>query len=234
MIIGPVELLPALKRTVDEDSEVLAFSDAEALRALEVVSRRRPGVVIVEQTFAATPRGAALISRVKADPTLTHSVIRLVGGAPEQVPAAPPTAASGGPAVATSTPGAPGSAPATPRATPRTSPVMPLDQRGTRRRPRVKIAGLVELIADGNVAAVVDLSPIGAQVVSAVILKPNQKLRVILADDQATLRFSARVAWASFEIPPKSGPRYRAGLAFLDADAEAVAAFCVRHKVSEP
>ena len=44
------------------------------------------------------------------------------------------------------------------------------------------------------------------------------------------VRFNAAVAWASFEIPPNSGPRYRAGLAFVDADAPAVDAFCIRHR----
>jgi hypothetical protein len=44
------------------------------------------------------------------------------------------------------------------------------------------------------------------------------------------VRFNASVAWASFEIPPRSDPRYRAGLEFLDADQGAVGAFCVRHR----
>ena len=61
-------------------------------------------------------------------------------------------------------------------------------------------------------------------------LKPNQKVRMILTDDKATIRFGAIVAWASFEIPPKDGPRYRAGIEFIDADAEALEAFCIRHK----
>ena len=34
------------------------------------------------------------------------------------------------------------------------------------------------------------------------------------------MRCQAVVAWASFEMPPDSGPRYRAGLQFIDADAE--------------
>jgi hypothetical protein len=38
------------------------------------------------------------------------------------------------------------------------------------------------------------------------------------------------VAWASFEIPPKDGPRYRAGIEFVDADATALEGFCNRHK----
>jgi hypothetical protein len=88
----------------------------------------------------------------------------------------------------------------------------------------------VEVVADGNAATLVNLSMVGAQVVSPVILKPNQKLRMTLADEQVTLRFGGVVAWASFEIPPGSGPRYRAGVEFLDADGGAVEAFRLRHK----
>jgi hypothetical protein len=35
-------------------------------------------VVTLEQLFAATPRGAALIHRIKADPSLVQSEIRVV------------------------------------------------------------------------------------------------------------------------------------------------------------
>jgi hypothetical protein len=85
-------------------------------------------------------------------------------------------------------------------------------------------------MVDGNQAALVDLSTIGAQVVTTSVLKPNQRVRMALQDDEATVRFNAAVAWASFEIPPKSGPRYRAGLQFIDANKDAVDAYCQRHK----
>jgi hypothetical protein len=38
------------------------------------------------------------------------------------------------------------------------------------------------------------------------------------------------VAWASFEIPTGSGPRYRAGVEFFNADTSALDAFCARHR----
>jgi PilZ domain-containing protein len=212
VLIGAPEVLPGLKKSIDPNAELLTFADVDALRALEVISRRRPDAVIAEKTFAATPRGAALINRIKADPTLIKSEIRVVGPKPTDLR----IVSAGESSVAVSEPAA--AAPA------------PLDQRGTRRAPRYKIAGLVEIVADGNVATVVDLSTIGAQIVSASILKPNQKVRMILTDDKATIRFGAIVAWASFEIPPKDGPRYRAGIEFIDADAEALQAFCIRHK----
>jgi hypothetical protein len=46
------------------------------------------------------------------------------------------------------------------------------------------------------------------------------------------VRFSAIVAWASFEIPPKSGPQYRAGINFVDANPPALEAFCARHRAT--
>jgi PilZ domain-containing protein len=83
---------------------------------------------------------------------------------------------------------------------------------------------------DGNVATLVNLSTIGAQVMSSTVLKPNQRVRMALNDDHGSVRFNASVAWASFEIPRETSPRYRAGLEFVDADGSAVDAFCARHK----
>ena len=83
---------------------------------------------------------------------------------------------------------------------------------------------------DGKSASVIDLSAVGAQIVSPAVLKPNQKIAVVLQDDMTSIRFTASVVWTSFEIPPNSGPRYRAGLDFQDADAEAVGAFCERNQ----
>jgi hypothetical protein len=55
-------------------------------------------------------------------------------------------------------------------------------------------------------------------------------VKMALSDDHDSLRFNAAVAWASFEIPPNSGPRYRAGIKFIDADQGVVGGFCQRHK----
>ena len=52
---------------------------------------------------------------------------------------------------------------------------------------------------------------------------------MILGDDLGLAKFSASVAWASFEIP-KGVSRYRAGVEFSDAEASAIDAFCMRHK----
>jgi len=200
----------------EEFSGAQTFSAQEALRALEVITRKRPNVVALEQTFAATTRGAALINRIKADPKLSTCEIRVVAHDSEyaRVPASAAAPVADGSAVAVAVP-APAAA--------------PLDQRGTRRAPRVRIVEGVEVAIDGNVATLVDLSVIGAQVVSPTILKPNQRIRMSMGEANKPLRFSAAVAWASFELA-KTGPRYRAGLEFFDADAKAVEKFCEANK----
>lgn len=228
MIASP-DLLPALKeRSGAVNGEVLTFSDVEALRALQEIVRRRPHAVELERQFAATPRGAALINRIKADPTLAQSELRVVSHdssysrvVPRAAGSAPPAQA---PAVAILE-APPEVAPAVPAV-----PAPPLDQRGTRRAPRFKIAGKMGVLLDGNAATLVDLSTVGAQVVSPTVLKPNQRVRMVLTDDHGVLRFNAAVAWAFFEIPPRRGPQYRAGVNFVDADGNAVGAFCNRHK----
>jgi len=205
VLIASAELLPALApQAATNGAELLAFSDADALHALEVITKRRPKTVTLERLFAATPRGAALIHRIKADPLLLDLEIRVIGD--DAAAAAPPASAATDAVVA------------------------PLDQRGTRRAPRFRIAAAVDVLVDGNVSALVDLSSVGAQVVSPSALKPNQRVRVALSDEAGSVRLNASVAWAKFEIPSGSGPRYRAGLEFVNPDQAAVDAYCARHR----
>lgn len=209
-------MLPALKeRAVAAGiaGELLPFSDANTPLALEAITKRKPNVVALERAFAATPRGAALIMRIKADATLKESEIRVIAHDSDFTRIVPRTPIGGAAP-------APGAAAAT----------APLDQRGTRRAPRFKMKPKTDATIDGKPAAVADLSTVGAQIVSPTILKPNQKIKMALTDDSAKIAFAADIAWSSFEIPPGSAPRYRAGVNFQDADAGQVEEFCGRHK----
>src|SRR5688572_20274152 len=78
VIIGALELLEVLKQNSAFDGEVLVFSDNEPLKAVEAITTRKPAVMSLERLFAATSRGAALINRIKADPALSASEIRVV------------------------------------------------------------------------------------------------------------------------------------------------------------
>jgi hypothetical protein len=110
VVIGARDFLPGLtERAAAINGEVLAFSDGEALRALEEITKRKPRVVALERLFAITPRGAALINRIKADPTLRLSEIRVLEHNTDYTRVVPRPNAAAAPAV---------------------------DQRGTRRAPR--------------------------------------------------------------------------------------------------
>jgi len=213
ILIAAPEHLQALKEREDF-SDAQTFSDSEALRALEVITRKRPQVVALERLFAATTRGAALINRIKADPKLASCEIRIVAHDSEysRVPGARPDSETDGAAGAVAV-----AAPAPVAA--------PLDQTGTRRAPRFPIVDGVEVMVDGNTATLINLSLVGAQVVSPTILKPNQRLRIALVEGRRPIRISAGVAWASFELA-KAGPQYRAGIEFFDAEPDAVEKFC--------
>ena len=210
VLIAAPEHLQALK---GHFADALAFSDADALKALETITRKKPRAVVLERLFAATSRGAALIKRIKADPTLSGCQIKIVSddGTPltsKKMKAESATETSAAPAAPVEPP-----PPAPTKAAP-----APLDQRGTRRAPRVNIAKGIEVMIDGKPASLINLSVVGAQVVSPTILKPNQRVRMVLHEPDGPIRCMAGVAWAAFEMP-KSGPVYRAGIEFFDAEA---------------
>jgi len=224
VLIAAPEHLPALKDHGFADA--LAFSDADALKALEAITREKPRVIALDKVFAATSRGAALIKRIKADPALIGCEIKIVADDGKPLTAkkakkdAPAAAAAPAPVEKDPAPAMTISAPAA-----------PLDQRGTRRAPRFVVANGIEVMIDGNPAALINLSVVGAQVVSPTILKPNQRVRMTLQDRGGPIRVMAGVAWAAFEMP-KSGPVYRAGIEFYDAEAGNVERFIDTNKVS--
>ncbi len=86
------------------------------------------------------------------------------------------------------------------------------------------------MIVEGKTSPLVDLSTVGAQVLSPVVLKPNQVVAAGLVDDVTNAKFKATVAWTRFEILPSGSPVYRSGIDFIDAEAATVDAFCLRYR----
>ena len=204
VVIATGDVLLALeRRAASFGGEILAFSEAQALQALEAIAKRKPAVVALERMFAITPRGAALISRIKADPKLLKTEVRVVAHDSDYVRVSPRQ---------------------------KTEAQKALDQRGTRRAPRFRMKERTPIAIDANAGSIIDLSTIGAQVVCNATLRPQQGITITLTDGSGNQKFGAKVAWASFEIPPNSGPRYRAGIEFVDADAANVDAFIQGHK----
>ena len=68
LVIAAENLMPALRERVKVEGEIATFSDTEPIQALQAIMDDRPALVVLERLFAATPRGAALINRIKSDP----------------------------------------------------------------------------------------------------------------------------------------------------------------------
>jgi hypothetical protein len=218
VLIAEPDQLEVLKTRPDyADAQV--FTDAETPAALEAIITGRPDIVAIERVFAKKSRGAALINRIKADSSLETCEIRIVSADSGATKSSGRGGSTAKPATATATTGISATAAAV------TAPPAALDQKGTRRAQRYKIIEGIEVLIDGNPAMLVDLSTVGAQVVSGTLLKPNQRVRLSFTDGAKPVRFSAGVAWSAFELP-KAGPRYRAGIEFFDADPDAVGRFC--------
>ena len=231
LVIAAENLMPALRDRISVDGDILSFADTEPIQALQVIIEERPALIVLEWLFAATPRGAALINRIKSDPQLAHAEVRVMSHTgdymrqvvkPSVVPAPAPA-----PVTAGHTQAAAPVAAVTTEEAPRS-----LDWHGTRRAPRVRVRNGLELQLDGNPAAVVDLSTVGAQVLSPTVLRPNQKVRITVPSDDFMLRFRGAIAWAKFELPkpPVTSPQYRVGVEFLDGDAAALEKVIDRHR----
>ena len=219
VVIAPPDLLSRLvdRLQSQQPGDILACPDTDIPLAVERVLDTRPDRVALERLFAATSRGAALLTRLKADPMLAHTEFRIVSHDSDYWRVSPRRPASAEP---------------TPAAThPVSSDAVSLDHRGTRRAARVAIQDGIEMLVDGNPARLVDLSAVGGQVLSASVLKPNQRVRVSMVDGRVTLRCQATVIWARFELSRGDlGPRYRAGMEFSGADGDGIAEYARRHQ----
>ena len=96
---------------------------------------------------------------------------------------------------------------------------------------RVPINDGVTVLLNGVASALVDLSTLGAQVVSPSAVYPNRSVRIVLPRDEGDLSCKARIVWARIEQrQDEAEVRYRAGLEFTDADKDAVQVFVTRHR----
>jgi hypothetical protein len=215
VVIGPQDALPSLQERLDPGAEVHPFNESEALEALDHIIRTRPALVAMHDEFADSSRGLALINRIKDDPALAAVEVRVMArNAANNRVAVKRGGGGGGAAVAVDD-----------------APKPALDQKGTRRAPRIRIRDGVEVAVDGNPATLVDLSTVGAQVVSPTILRPNQRVRVILGEGKTAVKCAGAIAWAAFEMPKGMPTRYRAGIDWgVTPEAAGVDGFAKTHK----
>jgi hypothetical protein len=209
LIAAPERIPPLRERIGGVEEEILTFADSEPLLALQSILADPPAIIALERLFAASPRGAALITRIKLDHALDACEIRILAHDSDYSRVSPRTAAP--------------AATSRPRQRPKA-----LD-RGTRRAIRYRLRTDVAMMLENRPAFVVDLSEIGTQVVAHAPLKPRQHVQALLDPGGIELELEGVVVWARVE-PGRAKHAWRAGIEFEAPDRASIARFCEDNK----
>jgi hypothetical protein len=213
VIVARPEIACALQLKWAAENGVRIFRDSDAIRVMQIVATSCPDTIALDPLFAATPRGATLIARIRSDSRLDATEIRLLA-----VEDAAKFAALRDETTLR---------PANPAALIALL-SRPLDWCGTRRATRVAITPDAPAAVNGEPTRLVNLSISGVQVLSAGRLRPAQGFRLTLVNDQLEVRMHAVVAWSTLQ-GSTAAPWYRAGASFVRSDQRAIESFCRRY-----
>jgi PilZ domain len=209
ILIAAPDMVPAMRERLQADTQVVTFADSDPVRAMNAIVLHRPALIVLERLFAASPRGAALIARIKSDRTLDESEIRILSHNSNYQRVSPRRRA------AEPTPAAP-------------TPARPLDP-GTRRAPRFLMKESTQSQVDGQASHLVNLSVIGAQLVAPGTIKPKRAVTVTLGPPRKPVVVAGTVVWARAELS-RTGTVSRIGVEFDDPDRLALETFIDAHR----
>jgi len=196
VFIGSKSLLEAWNACGGHTSQVISIPLTDLACAIELIGEAQPDVVVIEQAVAADGAGSALMDRLHNERYLRGTEVRLL----------PPDRAAD---LMSSGPGD-----LDPQAWLQAL-AQALPPRPERRAARVPAMADEQALIDGQPVTLIDLSAVGAQVRSHTVLRPRQRIRLVLPPERGSVRAVAVVAWSTFEIGPT--PTYRAGVAFTRA-----------------
>jgi hypothetical protein len=197
VLIASEDVLAGWSASAARPAGILALADVDDQHALAVIARRRPQVVVLMQMFAASARGASFVSQLRGNADLAGLDIRVL-------PAARSTLLGSADVLAGHL---------------LASAAQPLPAGPARRAPRIALPSGVEACVEGATAALVNVSPFGAQVVSPKALTPNQQVEMVIDRYHVGLHTRAEIVWSSLELS-RAGITYRAGIAFPAAHPE--------------
>jgi hypothetical protein len=218
VVVADPARMSAIRDGLPTPGRVLRYPTGNLASVFESIRANQPGLIVLDWLFLQTPAGHGFVERIKQ---LNLSKVVLQAALFErgvwtmkpldyQIPDAP--IAPSPRIVAVTTSG--------------------LD---TRRAPRYLVQDLQQAMADGTSIKVVDLSVLGAQMISQPMTRPNQKIKLGLPDGEAMLQMTANVAWSVYERPAQADqPHFRAGVEFNNAVREALEDYCKRHCLPDP
>jgi hypothetical protein len=232
VVVADAARMPAIRAGLHVLGRAMHITSGNLASAMESIKNFQPKLVAVDAFFAQTLTGAAFIERVEKL-AIADSEIRLIAriegswvttsrGQRTEVgmPSAPPIVTASAPPVVAA------SAPVT---------AAYIAAVSTRRAPRFLVRDPLDVVVENGSASLIDISILGAQVVSGPVLRPNQKIKLALPDTRDLLHVMAHVAWSTFEKPKIiTDPYYRAGIEFTGAAQEALEDYRLRHCAIEP
>ena len=230
VVIATTVRMSAIQGVSLFSGRVIRFTDNKLAAALESIQLNHPRLIAIEALLAQTPAGKGFIERVERL-GLRGSAIHLIVQSNGKWTTTPYNVEPGAGAADA------GSGRADRQAAIITTPAAAAALKGanTRRAHRFKVLESLNAVVENKQANLVNISILGAQVVSQPSLRPNDNVKIALPDGDETVRLTAHVAWSVFEQARiGSETYYRAGMEFTDAAKEILEDYCRRHCADLP
>lgn len=104
----------------------------------------------------------------------------------------------------------------------------------SRQARRVKINSSTEVLVDGVASTPVDVSALGAQIISPAAMRPNRCVRIQLPNGGNRLNCEGRIVWAQLDSARADAPAtYRAGVCFVGINLSAITTFVSQYAPAE-
>ena len=205
IVIVPPEHLVSMRQRMADADFVGVFSESDLPLLHDNLLAQPPEIVVMHSDFAATSRGASLISALKSSPRDTSTDVRVFiddeVNAPVLLAKTELTAAE---ALLEAS--------------------RPLDRVGTRQAARYPMHQRPVAI-NGDPAELIDLSVSGARLQTSARLRPLKMARLVLRDPTGDIHIRGTVAWA-IAVPVGRSIQYRAGIEFINPDKKRLTMFC--------
>jgi hypothetical protein len=239
IVVADSGSLNTIRDTASLPGRVMPFASTALASALASIQAYRPKTIAIDAIFAESPSGAAFIAQIEPLMRLGGSILLLIeqDGRWSAVPRGSAQAKKQTPRVIVTAPEPRIEKPSL-RAVAAVSTTAAAAQAeivSTRRAPRFLVRNPINVTVESGHASLVDMSVLGAQIVSGPALRPKQKIKVDLTDENKTLSVIAQVAWSMFEkLPAQAEPHYRVGIEFSGAAQQALEKYRQKHCTAQP
>jgi hypothetical protein len=213
IVIADPQRVTAIRDGLPTPGRVLRYATSNLASALESIRANQPGLIILDSVFLHTEAGHGFVQRINnlniAKLVLQQTAFDHGHWTMTPIDQAPPT-----------------------QRPPDSQRVVAVKQAGldTRRAPRFRVQDVPQAVVDGTPINVVDLSVLGAQMISTPMMRPNQKIKVNLPDSNGGIQLTANVAWSVYEKRPNDpAPHFRVGVEFSNAEQAILEDYCKRH-----